>query len=53
MSEHRKRNKTLTIRLTEKEREQIVRRAAKARMSLTDYILAASTQTAIYVAEDT
>lgn len=53
MSEHRKRDKTLTIRLTEKEREQILRRAAKARMSLTDYILAASTQTAIYVAEDT
>lgn len=53
MSEQRKRDKTLTIRLTEKEREQIVRRAAKARMSLTEYILAASTQTEIHVAEDT
>ena len=53
MGEKRKRNQTLTVRLTPKERSEIIRRAEKSRMSLTDYLLAASTQTEIYVAEDT
>ena len=53
MGEKRKRNQTLTVRLTPKERSEIIRRAEKSRMSLTDYILAASTQTEIHVAEDT
>lgn len=53
MSEHRKRDQTLSIRLTPAEKAAIVKQAAKARMSLTDYILSASTQTAIHVAEDT
>ena len=53
MGEKRKRNQTLTVRLTPRERCEIIRRAEKSRMSLTDYILAASTQTEIYVAEDT
>lgn len=53
MGEKRKRNQTLTVRLTPKERSEIIRRAKKSRMSLTDYILAASTQTEIHVVEDT
>ena len=53
MGEKRKTNQTLTVGLTPKERSEIIRRAEKSRMSLTDYILAASTQTEIYVAEDT
>ena len=53
MGEKRKRNQTLTVRFTPKERSEIIRRAEKSRMSLTDYILAASTQTEIHVSEDT
>ena len=53
MSENRKRNQTLTIRVTAAEKDAIVRNAAKARMSLTDYIVASSLLTEIYVAEDT
>ena len=53
MSKNRKRNITLTIRLTAAEKETIVKNAARARMSLTDYILAASQATEIHVAEDT
>ena len=43
MGEKRKRNQTLTVRLTPKERSEIIRRAEKSRMSLTE----------IHVAEDT
>ncbi len=53
MSENRKRNQTLTVRLTASEKEAIIRNAAKARMSLTDYIVASSLLTEIHVAEDT
>ena len=53
MSENRKRNQTLTVRLTASEKEAIIRNAVKARMSLTDYIVAASLLTEIHVAEDT
>lgn len=53
MSENRKRDVTLTIRLTAVEKDAIVRNAAKARMSLTDYIVASSLLTEIHVAEDT
>ena len=53
MSENRKRNQTLTIRLTVSEKDAIIRNAAKARMSLTDYIVASSLLTEIHVAEDT
>ena len=53
MSENRKRNQTLTIRVTAAEKDAIVRNAAKARMSLTDYIVASSLLTEIHVAEDT
>ena len=53
MSGNRKRNVTLTIRVTAGEKDAITRNAAKARMSLTDYIVASSVLTEIHVAEDT
>ena len=53
MTENRKRNQTLTIRVTAAEKDAIVRNAAKARMSLTNYIVASALLTEIYVAEDT
>lgn len=53
MSGNRKRDKTLTVRLTAAEKDAIVRNAARARMSLTEYIVAASLLTEIHVAEDT
>ena len=53
MSENRKRNVTLTIRVTAGEKDAIARKADKARMSLTDYIVASSVLTEIHVAEDT
>ena len=53
MTENRKRNQTLTVRLTSAEKDAITRNAAKARMSLTDYIVASSLLTEIHVAEDT
>lgn len=53
MSENRKRDVTLTIRLTAAEKDAIVRNASKARMSLTDYIVTSSLLTEIHVAEDT
>lgn len=53
MTENRKRNQTMTVRLTAAEKDAITRNAAKARMSLTDYIVASSLLTEIHVAEDT
>ncbi len=53
MAENRKRNQTLTIRLTAAEKDAILRKAEKSRMSLTDYIIASSLLTEIHVAEDT
>lgn len=52
MSGNRKRNRTLTIRLTAAEKDAIVRNAAKARMSLTDFIVTSALSAEIYVAED-
>ena len=53
MTENRKRNQTLTVRLTAAEKDSITQKAAKARMCLTDYIVASSLLTEIHVAEDT
>ena len=53
MSENRRRNQTLTIRVTAAEKDAITQKAAKARMSVTDYIVASSQLTQIHVAEDT
>ena len=52
MTENRKRNETLTIRLTKAEKSAIRTKARKAKLNLTDYIIAASLQTEITVAED-
>ena len=49
----RKRNKTLTIRLTEKEYETIMKKVIRSGMSMTDFLVTAAQQTQIYVAEDT
>lgn len=52
MSEKRRRNNTLTIRLTKAEKERIERNAKRAKLSLTDYIVSLSLETSIHVAED-
>ena len=53
MSENRKRNQTITIRVTAGEKDAITQKAAKAGMSVTDYIVASSQLAQIHVAEDT
>lgn len=52
MSENRKRNETLTVRLTKTERDRIAEKAARAGLSLTEYILALSRDTPILVPPD-
>lgn len=52
MSENRKRNQTLTVRLTKSEKSAIEARAKKAKMNLTQYILKSTMQAQIYVADD-
>ena len=52
MSEKRRRDNTLTIRLTKAEKERIERNAKRAKQSLTDYIVSLSLETPIHVAED-
>ena len=52
MSEKRRRDNTLTIRLTKAEKERIERNAKRANRSLTDYIVSLSLETPIHVAED-
>ena len=47
MAENRKRNVTLTIRVTDAEKASISSNARRARMSLTDYILALNRQVTI------
>jgi len=49
MSENRKRSETLTVRLTKAERDRIAAQAARAGLSLTEYILALSRDTPILV----
>ena len=49
----RKRNKTLTIRLTEKEHDTITKKAFRSGMSMTDFLVTAAQHTQIHVAEDT
>lgn len=52
MSEKRRRDNTLTVRLTKAERERIERNAKRAKRSITDYIVSLSLETPIHVAED-
>ena len=53
MKENRKIDKTLTVRLTESEKALIEKKAKRANMNLTEYIIAASNKSKIKVAEDT
>lgn len=49
---NRKRNLTVTIRVTPSEKDAILRKAAQADMPLTDYLVTAALSTEIHVAED-
>ena len=49
----RKRNKTLTIRLTEQEYDAVMKKVLRSGMSMTDFLVTAAQKTQIYVAEDT
>ena len=49
----RKRNKTLTIRLTEQECDAIMKKVHRSGMSMTDFLITAAQRTQIHVAEDT
>lgn len=48
---NRKRNKTLTIRLTELEKAAIQRKAKQAKMNLTDFVVASALRTELDAAE--
>lgn len=52
MSKQRRRNTTLTIRLTKVEKKRIERNAKRAECSITDYIVLLSLEMPIHVAED-
>lgn len=52
MSKQRRRDTTLTIRLTKAEKERIERNAKRAGRSITDYLVLLSLETPIHVAED-
>ena len=49
MENKRKRSETLTIRVTEKEKQYIKKRAEKAGLSVTDYIVRLSLETPIFI----
>lgn len=53
MATNRKRNKTITIRVTEKEWMAIMEKCLLAGMNLTDYLITAALRTEIHVPEDT
>ena len=53
MGEKRKRDKTLTIRLTESEKMMIEKKASKSKLNLTEYIISVSSKSKISVTEDT
>lgn len=53
MAENRKRSETLTIRLTKAEKAALTAKARKAKMTLTEYILAVSKDTKIVLPPDT
>lgn len=52
MNEKRRRNITLTVRLTDKEKQKIVKQAQRAKMNLTEFVIAATCHPMIYVPED-
>lgn len=52
MPENRKRNVTLTIRVTPEEKDAILRKMKQTDMSMTDYLVTSALSTQIFVAED-
>ena len=52
MPENRKRNVTLTIRVTPGEKDAILRKAKQADMNLTDYLVTSALSAQILVTED-
>lgn len=53
MQEKRRRDKTLTVRLTETEKRYIEKQAEKSNLNLTNYIVKLSLETSIIVKDDT
>ena len=53
ITENRRRNETLSIRLTKAEKSAIITKARKAKMNLTEYILTISKNTKITLPPDT
>ena len=53
MSENRRRNKTLTIRVTEDELAEIIQQTMKARLNLTEFILESTRRSEIILPPDT
>lgn len=52
ITENRRRDKTLTIRLTDSEKKKIIAKARKAKMSITDFIIACADNSVIKTPED-
>ena len=52
MSENSRRDQTITIRATKAEKEKLLRKAAQAKLSLTDYLLSLSERQIIQPAPD-
>lgn len=52
IEENRRRNKTLTIRLTDSEKKKIIAKARKAKISATDFIIASTESAVIKTPED-
>lgn len=53
MSTNRRRNETLTVRLTKTEKSEIITKAKRSKMNLTEYIVALTRQTEIVLPPDT
>ena len=53
MAENRRRSETLTVRLTKAEKAALTAKARKAKMTLTEYILAVSKDTKIVLPPET
>ncbi len=52
ITENRRREKTLTIRLTDSEKKKIIAKSKKAKMSATDFIIACAGNAVIKTSED-
>ena len=52
ITENRRRDKTLTIRLTDSEKKKIIAKSRKAKMSATDFIIACTDNAVIKTPED-